>query len=304
MAGGDKVRRLYAIGPMLAAALLLFGAHPVKAIDVTEGLISCWELDEVSGARYDLANNNDLTDNNTVGSGQGYVNLVAALFDESNSEYLSAVDHPTLTFSEITILAWSKIDAPPASAHIVSKSGSLSFYYDPVTSKYTAAVFNGTAWKYVSDSQVLADTDWHMVLFWYEDPIALHIAVDDVADTTTANADGMFHTAVSLLVGGPSDYDGMLGPLVLWDRVLTEQERAAVWNDGIGVSCAAILANLPASGFGTTQLVLPSGETGSIEYRMTAGDVAIASPLVVLVVLALFFIMQRVVLVARVGKVE
>ena len=51
-------------------------------------LVSWWELDEVSGVRYDSHGSNDLTDNNTVGSANSGPRGTVARFVKANSEYL------------------------------------------------------------------------------------------------------------------------------------------------------------------------------------------------------------------------
>jgi hypothetical protein len=55
------------------------------------GLVSYWELEEVSGTRVDSHGSNDLTDNNTVGSGTGIQGNCANL-EKSNTEDLSISD--------------------------------------------------------------------------------------------------------------------------------------------------------------------------------------------------------------------
>ena len=67
-----------------------FNTHSITNHEtLTTGLVSYWNLDEVSGTRYDAHGDNDLTDNNTVGSTDGLGGRKCASFDGDNEEYLS-----------------------------------------------------------------------------------------------------------------------------------------------------------------------------------------------------------------------
>jgi len=78
-----------------------------------------WHLPELSGTRTDsTSNNNDLTDNNTVGSGTGQIDG-AGDFELSNSEYLSRADNASLSITgDITIDLIVKHETLPAEGTI------------------------------------------------------------------------------------------------------------------------------------------------------------------------------------------
>jgi len=81
------------------------------------GLVSHWILDEASGTRFDSHGSNDLTDNNTVTSTTDGSDTVA-VFDDSNSEYLSITDaaQSGLEPTDFTMSAWYKMDRLPSTA--------------------------------------------------------------------------------------------------------------------------------------------------------------------------------------------
>lgn len=99
---------------------------------IETSLSGYWDLDEASGTREDsTANNNDLTDNNTVGSAAGKINDGADFELSNGDEYLSITDaaqtglDPTTTFS---YSGWVKFETLPASNEyfIAGKYGSSS----------------------------------------------------------------------------------------------------------------------------------------------------------------------------------
>ena len=103
-------RAAFVIGVILSMITLAFlMSIPVSAGIgyLTDGLVSCWDLDEASGTRYDAYGTNDLTDYNTVGQAAG-VNGYAGSFISANSEYLAHSDNADLSTGNIdfTVMAW------------------------------------------------------------------------------------------------------------------------------------------------------------------------------------------------------
>lgn len=95
-------------------------------------LQGAWLLDEESGTRYDQTDNdNDLTDNNTVGYAAGKLGN-AADFDISKSEYLAISDASQTGLDitgNITIFCWIKPGLIGSTRRILSK-------YDDNTGNY------------------------------------------------------------------------------------------------------------------------------------------------------------------------
>lgn len=77
-----------------------------------------WHLSESSGTRSDsTSNNNDLSDNNTVGSATGKI-YQGADFERSNSEYLSITDASQTGLDitgDISLSAWVSVETLPSS---------------------------------------------------------------------------------------------------------------------------------------------------------------------------------------------
>jgi hypothetical protein len=83
-----------------------------------------WHLQEASSTRYDsTSNNNDLTDNNTVGTTTGKFGT-AADFVSSNSEYLNISDGSQTGLdisSTLSYSAWINVDSDGVRASVISK---------------------------------------------------------------------------------------------------------------------------------------------------------------------------------------
>lgn len=91
---GNNLQRmsLYSVVTAMAVSILLVpSTGKALTLDSTD-LIAYWSCEETSGVRYDeTANDNDLTDNNSVLYGTGIIGN-ACDFERGTSEYLSITD--------------------------------------------------------------------------------------------------------------------------------------------------------------------------------------------------------------------
>ncbi len=89
-----------------------------------------WHMNETSGSRYDsTANNNDLTDVNTVTATGGKIGANAASFDDSNSEYLYVSDNASLSMGadvNMYMSAWTRMHDKSTFHAIASKYATTS----------------------------------------------------------------------------------------------------------------------------------------------------------------------------------
>lgn len=215
------------------------------------GLVSYWPLNETSGVRYDVVGSNHLTDNNTVGSvSTGPVGVVAK-FTSANLEYLNrnsfSWDAPPFS-----VIAWCKRTSDTAFGVAVGQ-------FDSGGTNGSGLVFNGSdAHAFVRNggSTVSATfavptlSDWHM--FYYEVPLAVSgtvtLSVDNGTFATTNITPGNYTPiskfAVGLASGGGAYYDGQVSCVGIWSRVLTTNEKAALYNGGKGLKYADLPAGL------------------------------------------------------------
>ncbi|MFA6039776.1 MAG: hypothetical protein WCV62_02345 [Candidatus Peribacteraceae bacterium] len=89
-----------------------------------------WHMNEASGTRYDsTANNNDLTDVNTVTATGGKIGANAASFDDANSEYLYISDNASLSMGadvNMNMSAWTRMHDKSTYHTIASKYATTS----------------------------------------------------------------------------------------------------------------------------------------------------------------------------------
>jgi hypothetical protein len=224
---------------------------PSSGSPLLNDLAAYWKLDETSGTRFDsTANSNDLTDNNTVGSGTGKIGN-AAQFVAANSEYLDLSSASGLLAGTggVTVAAWVKPDVVNQTQQIAGLwDGSTSTDQYRIGSLSTGEYFvqvrdnsGTTALTTIAGSAVSGA--WRLVFGWY-DATAQTINLQ-VFDGSTNPTSSLSFTATlnvpssplfNVAKGGAVYYDGLIDELGSWQRVLTLTERTQLWNSGSGLT--------------------------------------------------------------------
>jgi RHS repeat-associated protein len=220
----------------------------------TTGLAAWWSLDETSGTRQDSYGTNDLTDNNTVGYGQG-VQGNAASVAPANLERLSIPDNASISTGNIdfTLVAHVYLNNTTGTFTIVDKSNNTN------TTDYRLGHNAGTGFRfrvgsgsaYVDSGAVTANT-WHSVIAWHDAAHdTLNIQVDNGTVNTVPFATGTTDSTNPVSIGaypnGTYGLDGRVDEVSLYKRVLTADERAWLYNNGTGRKYADLTALDPAT---------------------------------------------------------
>lgn len=208
-------------------------------------LVAHWKMNEASGIRADSHGANDLTDNNTVGSGAGKIDG-AADFEDGNSEYLSIADNPTIRLgadSAFTVAAWVFMETSLNNAILTKEDGAGGYefrlWHRNTTSTFRFDVSNGTTATEVSLSGGASDGTWYLILAWHDpanDKICIQVnggTVDEVSWTG-----GTLGGSGNLIIGAQNGvwfWDGLIDSVSIWKRVLTSTERTDLYNGGAGL---------------------------------------------------------------------
>lgn len=258
---------------------------------LTDNLSAYYKLDETSGTRYDsTANNNDLTDNNTVTSEDGKIEK-AAVFNSANSESLSITNanQTGLNFtSTFSVSFWVNITTAPSSGETytffnkdAANQRSYEIHYTNGSGVFKLRVFlfqtlTATQYEATTHNFTIETGGWrHIVLV--VDPSQSGVnktrlyyngSDEGVADETIGAGGG----ATSIADGtapfeiGRRDFAndfyllGSLDEIGLWKgKLLTSDEVATLYNLGSGLTYPFTT--------GTTA-VTPSGSLGLLGCGM------------------------------------
>ena len=223
--------------------------------DEKVGLVSYWNLDEQSGVRYDSHGSNDLTDNNTVGSvinAGDAMDGAAASFVAANSESLSRQTIPMDLSTGMTYAAWTRRDQTTQPNMITNGAptwfgglGSFGISTQGIGPPYVFVVFaNETAYTGAYDT--ITDELWHLVVAWYDPDTKLaSIQIDGratvVAGVALVGAHPVINSAGLMKINSATTWaeagdatQQMQDEVAIWDRVLTSDERAELYNLGRG----------------------------------------------------------------------
>ena len=266
LASGVKYTyRVRAINPTGASAFatVASGTTTTELAGITTGLVVHHTLNEESGKRFDSWTKDvDLSDINTVLAGQGKHGK-AALFVRANSEELKGPSKPNFSAS-FSFALWTWL--------ITYQQMSLLSKYQLFGNQcsYVLQYFlssNRYRWVISDDGitpQVLLKADaagqpalgiWTWVYVEYDaDANVAKIEINDTSEDTDAHSTGVFQSTAPYRIGaegssseGQADnfFNGMLDHAIGWNRVLTDAEKTAIYNAGVGVDLSGeIAANL------------------------------------------------------------
>lgn len=247
--GGDPEPTPYSCSAMFCLNAPMFVRAPMsigKSISVTaaqssliEDLVAYWKLDEASGTRADsTGRGNDLTDNNTVTSRTGKVGD-AASFDPLVGEWLDVADNAdvSLTDTDWTVSAWYNEDTTADYRAIGFKDDGLQLFLDTAgNAYYRTGGFHDT----VAATGLSTGTWYHVVMWWEASTNTKYISFDNGTPVSVAGVTAPTDTAAFTLGKYPNFagfyFDGMIDEVGVWKRILTSDERTALYNGGSGTT--------------------------------------------------------------------
>lgn len=219
---------------------------------IIDNLVAYYSLDEGIGDAIDAHDDNDLTDNFSVGSAAGKVGN-ARDFEAATGHYLSIADNADLSMGDIdfTIQAWVNLESE-AFGRIVGKVDSTAEYfifYDDGSDRFGFQVSpDGSAVTTVTANAFGAVTaaTWYHIIAWHdasanEIRIVVNAGTSDGESHTTGVFNGTNQFTISHQ-GAP--FDGLIDEVGVWKRVLTSEERTWLYNAGNGRSYADIVAGM------------------------------------------------------------
>ena len=225
------------------------------------GLLAYWPLSESSDGtqlvnRAELVGGYTATDNNNVPSAAGKITTNAAHFARADSpaRYFTIAANSTFDMSgkkSFTVAAWVKLDTQEANSprysYIISNhagggAGSgWMFFMSSDTIVLQLSPGDGTT--SVCHAGAYTYGTWALVFGWY-DPIAgkncgqVYPQTPDRVDDTKGA--GVSESPI-ITIGcqsksvGYRPWDGEIGPIMLWNRVLSDANKTALYNNGAGL---------------------------------------------------------------------
>jgi hypothetical protein len=208
-------------------------------------LVAYWKLDETSGTRFDsTANNNDLTDNNSVGFATGKISN-AASFDGSN--YFTVTNSSLNITGAISIAGWVYAVDRAQRQNIFTGYSSISPFPGYGVG---IAIININKWQWWSGSGTgwvrstsdVALNTWTHIAFTLSSTGALNIYLNATLDRTTTASVLASYSGQRVLGAAAGGVDNLLvsGTRIdefgIWNRELTSSEITQLYNSGSGLT--------------------------------------------------------------------
>jgi len=240
-----------ALVPALALAALLAQPQAARAQTSTlsNGLVAHWRLDELSGARFDAVGDNNLSDNNGAGQADGKLGK-AAEFTAAGGRYLSKADNADLSIAgdvDFTFAGWFKLSSKSSYMGLFGKDDAAgareyTLYYDQPMDRLVWMVFasNDSANQLIASSFGSPPLNtWVFVVVWHDKAAnTINVQVNNGPVNSKAQAaDGVKDSVSDFKLGrglAGTGFDGQIDSFSFWKRVLTQDERAELYNGGDG----------------------------------------------------------------------
>jgi len=221
-------------------------------------LVSYWTMDEVSGTRADSHGSNELSDNNTVGSATGKIQL-GADFERDNSEYLSIADasQTGLDFTgDMSISCWINLESLPstnqtrdfiAKYNTTGNNRSYIYRFQDVGGTKMFEVRNSTdgtgantSIATLNYSDFSVGTFYHLVFAYSatSGTCAVYVNGSSVG-TITGLKTSIYNGSAIFEVGSNGEatatYDGIIDEVAIYSRTLHYGDVLDLYNAGNGI---------------------------------------------------------------------
>lgn len=218
---------------------------PEGPVDLVDGLVAYWRLDEAPGeVRFDFSGNDlHLTDNNGVGQTAGRLGNAAEFAWVETDRWLDHEDHPLLRFdTDFTMSMWVfRTGSVYGGDTILNKTGALYFY------SHAGADFRpwldliddlGNPITNLLGNEIIEENQWfHIVLYRTGNTFGIVVnagepSVVDIGEATLG-PNGVFRIG-AFEAGYP--FTGSIDEVGKWNRTLNSAEIATLYNGGAGLS--------------------------------------------------------------------
>jgi len=230
-----------------------FLSAPISNAELVDGLIEYWEFDGNYTAGLDASNDGVL-----AVTGTGSASFVAGKFDSAvdlansggagNQAVINVGDPAEFAFEagSMSISAWYTTESLYTSWNTLVSQGEGNNW------RIARHGTSGTNFKYSvgGPASVPANIDqqdgsWHHVVVTHVSGGDITMYIDGAAAATQADWVLGNGNSLSMQIGGNAKaanrgWDGNIDDVALWDRAITPEEVASIWNDGVGASIASL----------------------------------------------------------------
>ena len=206
----------------------------------------------MDGASFDAGEIEEQRQDGTRATELSLLGAEGFALDFDGGDYVNCGSNSTGTGADITtgalsLVAWVKTTDSTVHTVIGKVGGSSAHQYDLIlltNGYFRFLVGSGSVFKSIGFNDTsLNDGGWHLIIgTWEQAGGTCHVYLDNVEDVTP-NYDGSFVTTNALGDGGNLyigkrgdglNFTGSIDEVQIYDKVLTSDERTALWDNGVG----------------------------------------------------------------------
>lgn len=209
---------------------------------LTDGLIGYWKMDDNSNDALGSRNGSDTSMTYSTGK----INN-AGVFNGSSSA-VTIANHTSLFPTSLTVSLWINFTTVQQNKHIFTLQnandspylGFSIFVEDSANGKKIWSATRSTSFGWVASTNNLNDGNWHHVVVTFDS--GTHTMwVDGTQNSQNTGKTLVWDTGANLMFGkfynyAGGYYNGKLDEVGYWDRALTSDEIATLYNSGSGTA--------------------------------------------------------------------
>jgi hypothetical protein len=221
---------------------------------LADGLINYWEFEEDAGAMIDSHGAFDLPRVGTVALDLNGISGAAAYFNNNGANRLQAIDPHVGIFNgqgSWTQAIWANFVSVSSNykilmgqvydGNIVNSPYYVSLNYITGTIGFAASGGSGSFYTAVHPTIIQVE-EWNLIVVWYDgdtNKLGIQVNNQEVIESngpTAIDTESGQAYRVGAYGNGNLPMHGSLDELARWSRVLTADERTALWNVGFGLT--------------------------------------------------------------------
>lgn len=212
---------------------------------LTDGLQAWWKFDETSGNFADSSGNNHTLTLNSVGYGAGKIGGCASLND--SGDYMVG-DNNGLEHTTFSVTFWIKTQTGLEDHQIISK-----YYYSPArgwqiymtsNGRIAVSIFNSGSEEAKFGGTTINDGSWRHVVVTVNGSNEICIFIDNQEDSNSPfslSISPNYNSGNTPIYVGNYIYEnsaliGDLDEVGIYNRILSSEEIALLWNNGNAIS--------------------------------------------------------------------
>ncbi len=278
---GDGTATVGPIAQLIAGGLT--AAQNTGAYDMSDAKFA-YDCNDTTGTNVDDAttNSNDGTANFNIASytTTGKVGDGFSLLSNRGIEYpdLGIFDGS----GDFTVAIWVKFNSVTTTQTIWGSDGEHSWDiqidHNAAEEKIRVRNWDGsTNDTILTSSNTFSTGTWYLIIFSHDSGSTSYLYVNNSQEASgTMQTDPLAVSNKNMIGTDGSESTGVSGIIDMvriWDRVITSDERATLYNSGSGTETLSISAAAPVHAIGTSNFTLPDGITSDLKTLAVQGDV-------------------------------